>query len=315
MPAVQAWTRPPGTDCSEGLGGCKALARSARKVFAQVGNAPFWVAARSAPRTLLEQFALDVFWFHVERLGWTPEAIARLGRAAGAEFWVQRRLASQPVAKRGVGWHFDKDENLLDDCGLFVQPFVATATYLTGKGAPLVVLTKPTLKAGPDGSPQADAPDLGAPRSASDAFVAFPSPGLHVAFRGSLLHGVPPFLEARKGERLSLLLNVCLRHRPLAMQRCHIGVVRRLGLTRTSGRGLRPGRPVRIRSRYHASAANVAASDAVSLTPDVGSWQLDGLRLPRDLSPDGVWRVQQTPGSLTISDPQTRGKGKRKRGQ
>mmetsp|Transcript_80819 Transcript_80819/g.223557 ORF Transcript_80819/g.223557 Transcript_80819/m.223557 type:complete len:161 (+) Transcript_80819:53-535(+) len=109
MPAFQAWALPPTAKCSDIHGQCRTIASSARKVFAQAGNAAFWVAAGAAPRSPLERFALGVFWFHVGRLGWTARAIARLGRAAGAEFWVQRRVASQPKAARGVNWHYDKD--------------------------------------------------------------------------------------------------------------------------------------------------------------------------------------------------------------
>merc|ERR1711957_680111 len=87
MPHVQAWARPPMVIKESGPEAeIDGLARAARRMYAHVGNSAFWVSSRSTPRTPLEQFALDVFWFHVGRLGWKPEAIARLGRAAGAEF-------------------------------------------------------------------------------------------------------------------------------------------------------------------------------------------------------------------------------------
>eukprot|EP00913_Durusdinium_trenchii_P016703 g15702.t1 len=57
-------------------------------------------------------------------------------------------------------------------------------------------------------------------RRQSDAFVAFPQKALHVAFSGQLLHGVPGVLEHSRGERLALLVNVWLHHRPIGLERC-----------------------------------------------------------------------------------------------
>jgi len=301
MPAVQAWASPPSASKPHPLTG---LAPCTRKVFACSGNAPFWCPASATPTNVLEEFALDVFWFHVGRLGWTAEAVARLGPAAGAEWWVQRRVSTQPKSERGVGWHYDKDEDLLDDSGLLVHPLVATATYLTGRGAPLVVLTRPTLARSADGEPQPEEPDLGSSRSEKEAFLAFPAPGLHVAFQGALLHGVVSSHEACRGERLSLLLNIWLRHRPMNLQRCSLDLGRPSG--RSPRKRTRAGTVVRIRS--HRGGAPPAST--ISLTPDVGSWTLHGLNLPGDLSPQGVWRVPQC--ALSVSDGQ---KGlKRQRG-
>jgi len=316
---VQAWAQPPFPHGCESILRCKKLAKLARELNAKSGNTPFWMPAQMKPKSILEEYALDVFWFHVKRLGWTAEAVARLGSAAGAEFWVQRRVASQPLAMRGVNWHFDKDENMLDDSGLCVHPFVATATYLTGKGAPLVVLTRPTLRTGADGAPEPEEPDLGKGGTEHYAFVAFPSRGLHIAFRGNLLHGVPPLLESRKGERLALLLNVWLRHRPLSMHRCLVGVDRPklcAGQSRHVGRfrhAVFAGRQLRLRRRRSSSTTVESTFDnSISLTPDVGSWGLTGLWLPRNLSPEGVWRVQQKTSALTLYSAKKR-KQNRKR--
>lgn len=251
---------------------------------------------------------MEVFWFHVKRLGWTAKGIASLGHAAGAEVWVQRRVVSQAKEQRGVNWHYDKDEDLLDQYGLFVHPLVATATYLTAKGAPLVVLSSPLLSTAQDGEPRPDTPSVGAARSEKDAFIAFPTPGLHVAFRGNLLHGAPPFLEARKGERLALLLNVWVQHRPVHMQPCPVDLGRKTGPV--LGSECHPRRQLRIRARKVGSAL-----EPISLTPDVGSWTLEGLKLPHSLPPDGVWRLRQQ--CLAISQPkEPRRRGaKRKRGE
>ncbi|CAE7256414.1 CPK1, partial [Symbiodinium pilosum] len=196
-------------------------------------------------------------------------------------FWVQRRSADVKKARRGMNWHFDKDEDLLDDVGLCVHPCVATATYLTDRGAPLVVLSAPKLPRGQDGAPDADAQPASPPHNAA-AYVAFPARGLHVAFGGDLLHGVPAELECKGGERLALLVNVWLHHRPAGLQSC--GKV----CSRAWRGSTKPGSALRVglfRRRFREDGA-------VAIEPGLADWQINGVQIPRDLQ-QGVWRVQQ----------------------
>ncbi|CAK8992742.1 unnamed protein product [Durusdinium trenchii] len=206
---VQAWKRPPSKiELQE-------LAAAARKL--SKGACSYWIPAFAQPTTPVQRFALDVFHFHCRRLGWTPKRLKALGKNAGAEVWAQRRSGKERQERRGMNWHFDKDEDLLDDCELVVHPLIGTATYLSDAGAPLMVFSQPTLQMSEDG-PLYHEPRLR--RRQSDAFVAFPQKALHVAFSGQLLHGVPGVLEHSRGERLALLVNVWLHHRPIGLERC-----------------------------------------------------------------------------------------------
>jgi hypothetical protein len=44
------------------------------------------------------------------------------------------------VGKGSLGFHWDKDEELRIECGVFVFPHISTVTYLTGTGAPTVIM-------------------------------------------------------------------------------------------------------------------------------------------------------------------------------
>jgi hypothetical protein len=181
---------------------------------------------------------------------------------------------------------------------------VATVTYLTSAGAPLVVLTKPILEQG-----QQDAPLLPVGQAAADAFVVHPEAGSHVAFRGCFLHGCPSELDARPGERLSLLVNVWLRHRPLGLD----------SFPNAPGRALQPP----SQKRWLALAADrIAAKRFKSFNPrtkvgmdkadaesrdvsiDFGPWHLSGLLLPGDAPrkhSSGMWAVRQARGQLKVA--------------
>ena len=66
-----------------------------------------------------------------------------------------------------------------------VHPDVATVTYLTGEGAPTLILDQvPIPTPGMNGKGKAYHIKRG--------FLSQPAAGKHVAFNGNLLHGVPP---------------------------------------------------------------------------------------------------------------------------
>ncbi|EOD10533.1 hypothetical protein EMIHUDRAFT_120554 [Emiliania huxleyi CCMP1516] len=137
------------------------------------------------------------------------------GGTCGAEFWVQRRAAGE----HAINWHWDKDESLLDSSGLTAHPLVSTVTYLTSGGAPTVVLDARTDEHGRL-LPPADGSWEG---GAIAATVSYPKSRRLLRFDGRLLHGCPPQLagpeaEPRShGERLTLLVNVWVGHRPLGL--------------------------------------------------------------------------------------------------
>ncbi|CAL1173891.1 unnamed protein product [Cladocopium goreaui] len=180
------------------------LTRACRSVFGFSQNPSFWVGAREQARTVLDRFALQVFWFHTSRLS-ISDAVTKFPNA-GAEFWVQRRGPEQAASERGMDWHFDKDEDLLDQADLTVMPCVGTVTYFSSQGAPLVVLSEPRLN-----GPLALTVD-----DEVTAYAVQPMCGRHVAFDGSLLHGCPARF-APKAERLSLVVNLWFEHKPLGV--------------------------------------------------------------------------------------------------
>lgn len=294
MPALCAWEKAVSKERQA------PLVAAAQAMFSNVGNVTYWVGATDAPQTLMEQFALQVFWYHVKRLGWSRDALARLGQVAGAEYWVQKRSPRQPLRRRSINWHYDKDEALIEDYGIMIHPVVATATYFCQGGAPLVALTKPLLNAGPDCTV-----DLPTKDSVADAFMVFPCRGRHVAFRGSMLHGCPAELEGQQTERLSILVNVWLHHRPFDMIRWRPRTrLSAQSLCRGRGKLLRvfsPGPSVKPqRTRFPLDSVNGSCSSFKVPAIFFGPWQLRGLRLPSGLS-KGVWVVRQPPRQLAVS--------------
>jgi hypothetical protein len=124
----------------------KALLRDATRAF--VGES-FWLAADAAPRCALESLARAVFDRHVpaDVLRAFQQTNAdearfgdgRFGGGCGAEWWTQVRRVDDEC-REAVAFHWDKDEDLVDDFGVVVHPLISTVTYLTSSGAPTVVL-------------------------------------------------------------------------------------------------------------------------------------------------------------------------------
>ena len=124
----------------------KALAGDAKRIFD--GASSFWLPAGVKPRFGLEALASQIFEHH------TKDVKDFDRDKSGAEWWIQVRHGSglEPsassaraaaqvetqAAKTGqggslpgpedVGFHWDKDENLVDELGLVVCPSVSTVT-------------------------------------------------------------------------------------------------------------------------------------------------------------------------------------------
>ncbi|CAN0477105.1 unnamed protein product, partial [Ectocarpus sp. 8 AP-2014] len=130
----------------------------------------FWLPADACPATSLEKIAKAIYDFHVANkqhilgqhdsaltgpVGSTPSAVTHGekfpfrdkpgvvrrdasshtgGVESGAEWWVQQREEGRH-ASLGMPFHWDKDEQMLEQEGLVVCPAVSTVTYLTGYGA------------------------------------------------------------------------------------------------------------------------------------------------------------------------------------
>ena len=136
-----------------------------------------WLPRGASPRSPLEALAYGVLRAH------TPDETPQ-DAVAGAEYWVQIRGGNGEACgiripksneEKGLGLHFDKDERAHAERDEWHHPMLATATYLTDGGAPLVVFDTAS-----DGQGRVQRGWLVAPRTAR-----------HVAFLGDRLHGVP----------------------------------------------------------------------------------------------------------------------------
>lgn len=167
----------------------------------------FWLGASSEPRCALESLARLVFEAHAGSVAadFDPER-------SGAEWWVQLRHADDGQAE-AVSFHWDKDEDLVDEFGVNVHPAISTVTYLADAGAPTLVLDKtpPTMYEDVDGFRGA----CGAAR------LSYPEAGKHVVFDGRLLHGAPRELARAVPSgylRVSFLVNVWLGYKPRGIE-------------------------------------------------------------------------------------------------
>lgn len=204
----------------------------------------FWTTPDREPSSALEAYALDVWRFHMGA-GACPQLCDP--QRSGVEFWVQRRSSRQARAARAINWHFDKDERLREDHGVFVHPYLSTVTYTSDlNGAPTVVLP---VRISFDGQQPTPAPS-GVPTTGRGV-VSFPKRGRHLAFNGRLLHGCPVELahEPRGAyERMTILVNVWVNHRPRDVE---------VAQPRDQGHGGGSRGPVGAkRARAHAAEAN-----------------------------------------------------------
>jgi len=213
---------------------------------------------------------------------------------SGAEWWVQVRPATTPGEEAqpsagGIGWHWDKDEELRTATGLFVHPHVSTVTYLSDAGAATVVLDSCADFA--SGTPPLDAP-------IRRGLASWPSAGKHLSFDGRHLHGVPhellqiPVLpppgrpaavaEAARGQRVTFLVNIWLNYRPLGIQPFPDTLVCRMSAARHVGSLFRApccGKPI---CRAEESIAASTKDSETGLTAT--SFQMEGSGGPYHLT-------------------------------
>ena len=182
----------------------KLRADLARDCEAAFVGASFWIGASSSPRCALESLAKALFEAHA------GSAVDGFDASkSGAEWWVQLRRPGDEQ-KEAVAFHWDKDEDLVDEYGVCVCPAISTVTYLSDCGAPTVVLEK---------TPPTMYEDVDAFRGAVGvANASFPESGKHIAFDGRMLHGAPRELAKSAPERgylrVSFLVNVWLGYKP-----------------------------------------------------------------------------------------------------
>ena len=221
----------------------------------------FWVPFQGfQPRCSLEQMALDVFKFHTGDADYDPET-------SGAEWWVQIRPSPEKtgrysmhdksddpddMAKEGISFHWDKDEDLRLLCGgnTYIHPHISTVSYLTDLGAPTVAfnirvnnmtgeyITQP--KQSTAAEKDSDEKNKG---GIIEGFLSWPKFCKHMSFDGRYLHAAPadimekgafqkqiqiPEKESlskeeltkiqRRKRRVTFLVNVWLNYKPFGVK-------------------------------------------------------------------------------------------------
>ena len=207
----------------------------------------FWMPVDGTkPRCLMEQMALQIFQHHVSADGYDPST-------SGAEWWVQIRPSppgmgryallkedDDGMAKEGISFHWDKDEDLrlLAGGSLYVHPHLSTVTYLSSFGAPTMIC---------DYRIHALTGEWISPETMNDAraqgFLSWPLKGKHLSFDARLLHAAPSnlmkegeFAEQcrvpvestsdegkrkvlqRRHRRVTFLVNIWLNHKPFNIE-------------------------------------------------------------------------------------------------
>lgn len=223
----------------------------------------FWMpCAGSSPTCALEDFALQIFQFHANRLE------LRSGNdydelTSGAEWWTQCIPHDSEI-----GFHWDKDYTLEEDAGIEVFPHLGTVTYLTGhNSAPTIFLEHSprffmSESAASDDEPQGLQSDYTG--TIKRAWLSAPTAGKHVCFDGKHLHGAPDNLStlfkqnptsqsssvkldesqnpAKKqrtntpGSRVTFLVNIWFNWKPLGASRLPASFVKRMSTAQLTHR-------------------------------------------------------------------------------
>jgi len=198
----------------------KDLVKDSEVVWDGLENTSFWLGASETPRNLPEQFARRVFDFHCERIGVKFDK-----EKSGCEWWVQIKDHDG-----WIGFHWDKDEILLNEEDTFAHPQLATVTYLQGSGGAPTIITDHQI------DPSGEMIELAILDSLQ---LSFPRLGKHLAFDGRFLHGVSPTTDAELTEeppskkrklnseetekpdakRITFLVNVWLDYVPVGLER------------------------------------------------------------------------------------------------
>jgi hypothetical protein len=205
------------SSCGQSVG--DVLERDCRAVYTGVDT--FFLPCRLRPRCTLERLARRIFDLHA-RPPFDP-------KTSGAEWWVQVRHAQDK--HENIGFHWDKDEDLVDQAGINVHPQVSTVTYLQGEGAPTVILEKRT---------PTEYGTMG-PEIASTAHLSWPQQYKHISFDGRFLHAAPsklaplnPSTSSQHYTRVTFLVNIWLQYVPINARVLPHNAISELGLSDVS---------------------------------------------------------------------------------
>ena len=177
----------PGTVRPENI--TKTLLKDCDKIFEHKKS--YWWNYGSPTRCHFEEFASEILKRYA-----SGHATAN----SGVEWWVQVR---GKTTEEGLGFHWDRDEELAVDKSIIKCPHIGTVTYITGLGAPTVVADVSPFSSGV--------------QKVKNLYVSHPEIGKQIAFKGDLLHGCPPELMKPlkvNYKRYTILANVWLNGSP-----------------------------------------------------------------------------------------------------
>jgi hypothetical protein len=146
---------------------------------------------------------------------------------------VNESKGKEDMAKEGISFHWDKDEDLRLMCGgsMYIHPHLSTVTYLTNLGAPTMVLSKTVNPMTGEVIVEGE--------GGTSGFISWPQNGKHLSFDGRYLHAAPSDLMEegmfdkqcafevtpnmndkdkkileRRHRRVTFLVNVWLNYKP-----------------------------------------------------------------------------------------------------
>eukprot|EP00121_Abeoforma_whisleri_P009287 Awhi_evm2s8536 len=257
------------------------------------GVTTHWIGKNDVPRFTLERLALSILEKHTAKLNIPKEK----EHSVGAEWWVQVRNSNDGIAsddeedlessedlkkfknignfgvilddeKEGVGFHWDKDEDLVDEIGININPQIATVTYLTNSGQPTVIVNRrppfnyedvdslytPGFSVTEDmsqvckTSEETEIEGYGESRIKEDdnnkVWISYPKKGRHLSFDGRYLHAAParllrvPSESKPEGKRITFLCNIWIDHHPTCILRPENEDLEPLGLSDFKNTGI-----------------------------------------------------------------------------
>ena len=209
-----------------GIGRLDAIRRQCDLVYGREDS--FWLPIHGhnyEPRVLLEVLARDIFNHHTRNVDWSK--VER--ESSGAEWWVQKRQASisskaSTSSSPSIGFHFDKDEDLVDTSDICLCPQISTVTYLSSAGAPTIICEKAAPLDYSDDQALYDSQGSGFKRVViSHPLIRVEGSSVTlktISFDGRFLHGAPAELGGKEGEetRYTFLVNIWIGHRPQGLE-------------------------------------------------------------------------------------------------
>jgi hypothetical protein len=206
-----------------------------------ISRVRYWVASGQASRCVFESMALEIFTYHLSRLGIEPT------ERSGVEWWVDIRFpsSSTPQSKNNKAanskWgdcrmHYDIDDIVYNKFNTILHPFLCTETHFTEfHELPATIIFNKSIKTYKNQDVDIDTDCI------DSCTVVHPRLGRHVCFNGDLLHGTSSDLACRKPygpqqmffgsdadyilQTVTFHVNIWLYHKPIGLNPIPLTVI------------------------------------------------------------------------------------------